>query len=193
MTVIADSLASMANWTAVHGVGLSSTGSAAQAQAISNYDGSQHNTALASGDHRASAILGGLHSLNYLDVKIRHNGSSGASRNGWQVSVGGSNEYYISEVTGGSGTDRVSGTVSLSDGQVLMGEAEGTAIRLKLNGTTINSYTSSLYQSNTRVALGIYRGGATNATFANFAAEDLAAPPPADAYLTLPPLAPPRR
>jgi hypothetical protein len=175
MTTITDDFsASMAtNWTTAHGGGMSSSGGQAVNSSSGSYDGVHHNTAMATGDHRASAILASAPAAAvYRDVKFRHNGSSGASRNGWQVSVGGTNEYYISEVTGGAGTDRVSGTTSLSSGQRLMGEGEGTTIRLKLDGTTINSYTSSLYQSQTRVGMAVYRG-ASAAPMTLFEAEDL--------------------
>jgi hypothetical protein len=160
------------NWTAVHGVGLSASGGVAVNSGDGQYDGSQHNTSMSTGNHSVSAVIAGKAAANYFDCKIRHDGNSGASRNGWQCSVGGSNEWFITEVVNGSGTDRASGTTTFADGDTLTAEGDGTTIRLRINGSEVGTYTSTLYQSNVRVGLGIYRGP-TVASLDNFAAADL--------------------
>jgi hypothetical protein len=162
---------SVANFSAAHGSGLISSGGIFVPTGAGVYDGSYHNTALSTGDHSASAIISAPGSSRYFDIKIRHSGTGG-SRNGWQVSVGGTNEWYISEVTGGVGTDRASGTTTLSAGQRITAEGNGTTIRLLINGVQIGSYTSSLYQSQTRVGMGAYTNGSGGLD--DFEAQDLA-------------------
>jgi hypothetical protein len=172
MASISEDGTSVANFTAVNGAGLSVVSGAYSNSGSGVYDGSVHNTSMSTGDHYVSGVIGGKAASNYLDLKLRHNGSSGSGANGWQVAVGGSNEWYITETTAGVGTDRASGTTTFANGDVIRGEANGTTIRLLINGVEVGTYTSSLYQANVRVGAAIYRA-ATVMTVDDFAAADL--------------------
>jgi hypothetical protein len=174
MASISENGTSVANFTAVAGGGLLTNGSAFINSGDSQYDASAHNISMDSGNHTVSAVVGNKGLYSYVDLTVRGNGASGSGLNCWRVTIGtapGGDEYYITEVTGGAGIDRASGSTSFSNGAAFSAEADGTTIRLKINGTTIASYTSTLYQTNKRVGAGIYRVLVAT-TLSNFAASD---------------------
>jgi hypothetical protein len=163
-----------ANWFDVHGNGLQIVSNAASNSADGSYDGSLHNTPLATDDHRVEVVINLKHALSYWDIKLRHNGLTGASSDGYKVSVGGSNERYLTRVDNGTGTDIDSGTVTFATGDTLGGQIEGTTITGDINGGSQWSDIDATYSAGKHVGLGMYRTS-TVSTFDNFSAEDLGA------------------
>lgn len=162
---------SVANFSACHGAGLSSDGSNFQASGASVYDGSYHDTSMDTPNHRVGVVVLNKGFANYFDGKVRHLGLDGA-RDGWQGSCGGSNEVYLSEVNNGVGTDRVATTATWASGDTLWTEADGDDFRCWFNsGSDVANYTSSLYNTQVRVGMGIYGDGANR--IGNFEAADL--------------------
>ena len=85
-------------------------------------------------------------SSRYFTFMLRGSGADG-TRAAYEVSVGGTNELYIEEVAAGTGTNLATGSFTLANGDVVRAEAEGTALRLKINGTTRLSTTDGTLTS----------------------------------------------
>jgi hypothetical protein len=133
-------------------------------------------------DQYAEAIISGKAALNYFSVLGRGAGSA-ATRNVYQCTLGGSNEYYISKLLlGVTQAGEVAGTTSFADGDVLRLEVSGTTtvtVTLKKNGVTIDTLTdSSSPIASGYTGLEFFWGTAgTRPTFDNFDTGDLSSGP----------------
>jgi hypothetical protein len=164
-----------ASWVDVNGSGLQIGANRAIVAAVNSYNGSGHTAQLGTADHYAQATIIGIGGGNYFEVKVRHNGLSGASEDGWQCVLGGSNEYYITRVDNGTSSDVETGTVTFAEGDVLRCEASGSSIKLFVDGVLVDSATSSTYSTQRYTGLGIYSSSAASG-FDDFSAEDVGAP-----------------
>jgi hypothetical protein len=119
-------------------------------------------------DQYAQAVITGLGS-SYYTILLRGNGAD-ATRDCYQVTAGGTNELYITRIVDGANVSEVSGTFTLVEGMVLRGEAEGTTIRLKLDGTERLSKTDSAL---TTGFTGLEQYNPVSARFDDFEAGDI--------------------
>lgn len=175
MANLSEDGSSIANFTACHGSGLAVSGGnfITSGNASGVYDGSYHNTPMDTADHKVGIVIGSKGTPNYFDGKVRHLGT-GSSRDGWQGSVGGTNEAYLTEVNDGVGTDRVTATATFANGDTLWTEAVGSTIRMWINsGSNVASWSSSLYSTQVRVGMGLYHGGAPANNIGSFEASDV--------------------
>jgi hypothetical protein len=133
-------------------------------------------------DQYAEAVIGGKAALSYFSVLGRGSGSA-ATRNVYQCTLGGANEYYISKLLlGVTQAGEVSGTTAFADGDVLRLEVSGTTtvtVTLKKNGVTVNTLTdSSSPIASGSTGLEFFWGTpATRPTFDNFDTGDISSGP----------------
>lgn len=160
-----------ANWTTCLSSGLGISGNACY-----NDAGDQSRADFVTGttqtaDQYAQVAVSNVGSNRYFSVLLRGSGADG-TRNCYQITCGGTNELYITRVTSGSGTDIQTGTLTLNNGDVLRGEAEGSTLRLKINGVTQITQTDTNHTSGL-TGLEIFRSNITTCSMDNFEAGDI--------------------
>lgn len=160
-----------ANWTDCLGLGLGISSNACY-NALGDVSAANFVTGTTqTADQYAQVVIGNPGSNRYFSVLVRGSGADG-TRSCYQITAGGTNELYISRVTSGSSTDIQTGTLTLNNGDVLRGEAEGTTLRLKINGVQQITQTDSNHTSGL-TGLEIFRSNITTCTMENFEAGDI--------------------
>lgn len=161
-----------ADYTVAVGVGLGITNNAAYPNAVDNSRGNRlTGTTQANDQYCQMTIAAGAGTGIYYSLYLRTSGAD-ATFNGYKVSIGGTNELYITEVTNGSSVDIASGTFAFTTGVVLRAEAEGTTLRLKIDGTTRLTTTDGSFTSG-NTGLELYNGA--NGTVTDIRVDDFEA------------------
>jgi hypothetical protein len=113
-------------------------------------------------DQFSRATLGGsLASTDYWSLGVRQSG--GTSLNGYRCS-GNNSTWYITRLTGGTGTDIATGSLSFAPGDVLEVRAVGTTISLYKNDALVGSQTDANYTSGAP-AIEFYNANVTMTTW----------------------------
>lgn len=155
-------------WTACQSTGLTQSGG----DAFDATGGASRASCLTgvslTNDQYAEAVL----ALNqgagrYASVMVRTNGVDG-TLTGYQISIGGTNEWYISEL---GGSDLASGTITWAIGDTVRIEANGTEICLILNTVEVDCVNDATYTSGSAGMATYWEGSAIG--FASFSAGDL--------------------
>lgn len=161
-----------ANWTDCVGVGLGISSNAASHATATASRGDFVTGTTQTDNQYAQGTIQGVGAGHYFSILLRGAGADG-TRNCYQISVGGTNELYISEVTNGTSADLTTGTFTLANGMVLRAEAEGTTLRLLLDGTQRLTTTDATLTTG-KTGIEIYNdNGAAGVTFDNFEAGDI--------------------
>lgn len=158
------------SWTACKGVGLDIITNKASTASSTSTRGNYQTGTSQTNDQYAQAVIGGKDVGSYFTILLRGAGADG-SRNCYKITVGGTNEYYIEKDTAGTNSTLVSGTTTFANGDTLRGEVEGTTIRLKVNGATVDTTTDSAHASGSTGIEGYWEN--TTVTLDNFEAGDL--------------------
>lgn len=160
-----------ANWTPCVGTGLGINSNAAYSSEATVSHGNFVTAVAQANNQYAQGIISGVGSGQYFTFLLRGSGS-GATRNCYQFSVGGTDELYIARITAGSNVSQEAGNFTLANGDLIRVEANGSALRLLVNGVQKLTKTDSTHTSGL-TGIEIYTGSGSANGIDNFEAGDL--------------------